>query len=148
MAVFWVAALCSLVEIYRRFRGACCIRDQCPEERQQTPPPRNVGKLLPDYMAQQCRRLPYSCTNVCIIIFSHKRAQGVLLTSGSEAMLTSCCGMQEMPRHEQAWVSPVYNHKLLRCIRDSTTGRTHPLLSARGPPWNTYWNVTATYLRC
>jgi hypothetical protein len=24
MAVFWVVAPCSLVEIYRRFRGPCC----------------------------------------------------------------------------------------------------------------------------
>jgi hypothetical protein len=24
MAVFWVFVPCSLVEIYRRFRGACC----------------------------------------------------------------------------------------------------------------------------
>jgi hypothetical protein len=25
MAVFWVVAPCSLVEIYRRFRGPCCL---------------------------------------------------------------------------------------------------------------------------
>jgi hypothetical protein len=25
MAVFWVVALCSLVEVYRRFRGICCL---------------------------------------------------------------------------------------------------------------------------
>jgi hypothetical protein len=25
--VFWVVAPCSLVEIYRRFRGACCHRN-------------------------------------------------------------------------------------------------------------------------
>jgi hypothetical protein len=24
MTVFWVVTLCSLVEVYRRFRGACC----------------------------------------------------------------------------------------------------------------------------
>jgi hypothetical protein len=28
MAVFWVAALCSLVEFYRRFKGVCCFRHQ------------------------------------------------------------------------------------------------------------------------
>jgi hypothetical protein len=39
MAVFWVVASCSLVEVYLRFRGA-----------------RNAGKRLPDYMAQQPRR--------------------------------------------------------------------------------------------
>jgi hypothetical protein len=31
MAVFWVVAPCSLVEIYRRFRGACCIHIQGDE---------------------------------------------------------------------------------------------------------------------
>jgi hypothetical protein len=25
MAVFWVVAPCSLVEVYRRFRGTCCL---------------------------------------------------------------------------------------------------------------------------
>jgi hypothetical protein len=25
MAVFWVVAPCSLVEVYQRFRGACCL---------------------------------------------------------------------------------------------------------------------------
>jgi hypothetical protein len=28
MAVFWVVALCSLAEVYRRFRGACCLHHQ------------------------------------------------------------------------------------------------------------------------
>jgi hypothetical protein len=28
MAVFWVVAPCSLVEVYRRFRGACCRHHQ------------------------------------------------------------------------------------------------------------------------
>jgi hypothetical protein len=28
MAVFWVVAPCSLVEVYRRFRGACCLNHQ------------------------------------------------------------------------------------------------------------------------
>jgi hypothetical protein len=25
MAVFWVVTLCSLVEVYHRFRGPCCL---------------------------------------------------------------------------------------------------------------------------
>jgi hypothetical protein len=28
MAVFWVVAPCSLAEVYRRFRGACCLHHQ------------------------------------------------------------------------------------------------------------------------
>jgi hypothetical protein len=28
MAIFWIVAPCSLVEVYRRFRGACCLHYQ------------------------------------------------------------------------------------------------------------------------
>jgi hypothetical protein len=28
MAVFWVVAPCSLVEVYQRFRGTCCLHHQ------------------------------------------------------------------------------------------------------------------------
>jgi hypothetical protein len=31
MAVFWVLTPCSLVEVYRRFRGACCLHHQGDE---------------------------------------------------------------------------------------------------------------------
>jgi hypothetical protein len=31
MAVFWVVAPCSLVEVYRRFRGACYLHHQVDE---------------------------------------------------------------------------------------------------------------------
>jgi hypothetical protein len=31
MAVFWVVAPCSLVEVYRRFRGSCCLHHQGDE---------------------------------------------------------------------------------------------------------------------
>jgi hypothetical protein len=31
MAVFWVLAPCSLVEIYQRFRGPCCLHHQGDE---------------------------------------------------------------------------------------------------------------------
>jgi hypothetical protein len=30
MAVFWVVAPCSLVEVYQRFRGPCCFRHHRP----------------------------------------------------------------------------------------------------------------------
>jgi hypothetical protein len=31
MAVFWVVVPCSLVEIYQRFRGSCCLHHQGKE---------------------------------------------------------------------------------------------------------------------
>jgi hypothetical protein len=50
MTVFWVVAPCSLVEVYRRLRGACCLHYRFDDGGS------NVGKLLPDYTAQQPRR--------------------------------------------------------------------------------------------
>jgi hypothetical protein len=32
MVVFWVVAPCSLVEVYQRFRGPCCLHNQGPDE--------------------------------------------------------------------------------------------------------------------
>jgi hypothetical protein len=32
MAVFWVVALCSLVEVYQRFRGPCCLHHRGNDE--------------------------------------------------------------------------------------------------------------------
>jgi hypothetical protein len=43
MAVFWVVAPCSLVEVYQRFRGPCCLHHQ-------------GSPWLPDYTALQPRR--------------------------------------------------------------------------------------------
>jgi hypothetical protein len=31
MAVFWVVAPCSLVEVYQRFRGPCCLHHHRPD---------------------------------------------------------------------------------------------------------------------
>jgi hypothetical protein len=31
MAIFWVVAPCSLVEVYQRFRGPCCLHHQGDE---------------------------------------------------------------------------------------------------------------------
>jgi hypothetical protein len=31
MAVFWVVATCSLVEVYQRFRGPCCLHHEGDE---------------------------------------------------------------------------------------------------------------------
>jgi hypothetical protein len=37
MAVFWVVALCSLVEVYQHFRGPCYLHHQGDEFTQQGP---------------------------------------------------------------------------------------------------------------
>jgi hypothetical protein len=58
MAVFWVVAPCCLVEVYRRFRGACCLHLQGPDDGGRKNG--NVGKFIPDYMALQPRRQPSS----------------------------------------------------------------------------------------
>jgi hypothetical protein len=31
-AVFWVVAPCSLVEVYQRFRGPCCLHHHHPDD--------------------------------------------------------------------------------------------------------------------
>jgi hypothetical protein len=58
MAVFWVMAQCSLVDVYRRFRDTCCLHHQGDDGGRKYL--WNVGKLLPDYTALQPRRQPSS----------------------------------------------------------------------------------------
>jgi hypothetical protein len=58
MAVFWVVAPCSLVEVYRRFRGPCCLRHRSDDEGSKDLC--NIYKLVPDYTALQPRRQPSS----------------------------------------------------------------------------------------
>jgi hypothetical protein len=56
IAVFWVVAPCSLVEVYQRFRGPCCLQHQ--GDRPDDGGSKdlwNVGKLLPDYTVLQPR---------------------------------------------------------------------------------------------
>jgi hypothetical protein len=57
MAVFWLVAPCSLVEVYQRFRGpSCCLHHQGDRKDLW-----NVGKLLLDYTVLQPRRQPSRC---------------------------------------------------------------------------------------
>jgi hypothetical protein len=51
MAVFWVVVSCSLVEVYWRFRDAYCFHHHHPDGGSKNL--QNIGRLLPDYMAQQ-----------------------------------------------------------------------------------------------
>jgi hypothetical protein len=66
MAVFWVVALCSLVEVYQRFGGPCCLHLQGDDGNDLW----NIGKLLPDYTVQQPRRQPSSFLNVFFVSFT------------------------------------------------------------------------------
>jgi hypothetical protein len=59
MAVFWVVAPCSMVEVYHRFRGHRCVHHQGDDDGG-SKDLSNVGELLPDYTAQQPRRQPSS----------------------------------------------------------------------------------------
>jgi hypothetical protein len=64
MNVLWAVAPCSVVEVYRRFRGACCLHHQVflhhrPDD-VGSKHLWNVGKCLPDYTAQQLRIQSFS----------------------------------------------------------------------------------------
>jgi hypothetical protein len=68
MGVFWVVAPCSMVKVYHRFKGLCCLHHQglhhhCPDDggRKYL---WNVDKLLPDYTVLQPRRHPSSKRNL------------------------------------------------------------------------------------
>jgi hypothetical protein len=53
MAVFWVVAPCTLVEVYQRFRGPCCLHHQGDGGSKVL---WKFGTLLPDCTALQLRR--------------------------------------------------------------------------------------------
>jgi hypothetical protein len=55
MAVFSVVVPCSVVEVYQRFRGPCCLHQQGDNDGG-SKDLWNVGKLLRDYTALQPRR--------------------------------------------------------------------------------------------
>jgi hypothetical protein len=59
MAVFWVAAPRSLVEVYQRFRGTYCFRREGDGDGD-SKDLWNVGKRLPDYTPLQPKRQPSS----------------------------------------------------------------------------------------
>jgi hypothetical protein len=60
MADFWDVAPRSLVEVYGRFRGICCLHHQGDDDGG-SKDLWNVGKLLPDYTVLQPRRQQSSC---------------------------------------------------------------------------------------
>jgi hypothetical protein len=65
--VFWDVAPCSLVEVYRRFRGACCLHHQAMST--------HVGKLLTDHTAQHPRKQS-SSENTLFICMSTQEWKG------------------------------------------------------------------------
>jgi hypothetical protein len=58
MTVFWVVAPCNLIDVYRHFRGACCLHHQGSPWWWRQQHLWNDGKFLLDYMAQEPRRQP------------------------------------------------------------------------------------------
>jgi hypothetical protein len=80
MAVFWVVALCSLVEVYQRFRGPFCLHHRPDDGGSKNL--WNVGKLLQDYTALQPRRQPSS--------YSPPWESQILLTSGCFSISVLC----------------------------------------------------------
>jgi hypothetical protein len=58
MAILWVVALYSVVEVRLHFRGACCVHLHPDGEGSKHP--WHIGKLLPDCMSQQPSRQPSS----------------------------------------------------------------------------------------
>jgi hypothetical protein len=84
MAVFWVVAPCSLVEVYQRFRGPCCLHhqgDHRPTTRRYNPEDSHIRALVqhttPFIELQTCRHfnqshysrpsnINYSSSNHCI----------------------------------------------------------------------------------
>jgi hypothetical protein len=59
IAVFWVVAPCSLVEVYQRFRSPCYLHHPGPDDGG-CKDLWNGGKLLPDYTTLQPKRQPSS----------------------------------------------------------------------------------------
>jgi hypothetical protein len=78
MAVFWFVAPCSLVEVYQRFRGPCCLHHQPDDGGSKYL--WNVGKLLVDCTALQPRRQPSS--NLSHIKNRYKRIWNISLYGG------------------------------------------------------------------
>jgi hypothetical protein len=56
MAVFWVVAPCSLVDVYRRFRGPCFLHHQGRPDDGDSKDLWDIGTHLPDHTALQPRR--------------------------------------------------------------------------------------------
>jgi hypothetical protein len=46
MAVFWIVAQCSLLEVFRRFRGACCIIRAIAYNRNSLRPANNCSHIF------------------------------------------------------------------------------------------------------
>jgi hypothetical protein len=47
MAIFWVVAPCSLVEVYQRFRDPCCLHHQGDEQAARAKTVRDIGISQP-----------------------------------------------------------------------------------------------------
>jgi hypothetical protein len=67
MTVFWDVALCSLVEIYRRYTGAFTHHHQGDSGRRDdggSKHLRNIDQFIPHYMSQHSKSQPFKFLNL------------------------------------------------------------------------------------
>jgi hypothetical protein len=111
MAVFWVVAPCSLVEVYQRFRGPCCLHRLTHRPDDGGSKDLNVGKLLPDYTVLQPRRQPSS-------------ASGLSVPSCSSCNIHRRCYRHNMP---SVWDFSLFSsHKRTQRTQQSKQGYSAP----------------------
>jgi hypothetical protein len=83
MAVFWVVAPCSLLEVYCCFRGAYCLHHHRPDDGG-SKHLWKIGKLLPNYTVQQPRIQPFSYS----LLWEPQISTDIIIITGS----TDLCG--------------------------------------------------------
>jgi hypothetical protein len=107
--------LCSLVEVYHCFTGACCLHHHPEDESSQHF--WNVSKFLPDYNAQQPRRQPSSYSlpweseiswknNQWYLLkcFIHKKKHMPLLLQNVSVISSSVCKSEACKNYEECWL--------------------------------------------
>jgi hypothetical protein len=105
--VFCVVAPCSLV-VVRRFRGACCHHHHRSNE-EGSKHLWNVGKLLPDFTAQEPRRQPFS--------YSPPLEPGISqVMSGCYALFEKCAWNKRISGSSYLCLSAWYNPRTARRI--------------------------------
>jgi hypothetical protein len=128
MAVLWVVAPCSPVEVCRRFRGACCLHYEGDDDAGGSKHLRNVGRLLADCARRQARRQPSSysplrereistTTSICILVRVIKIGDIIL---GRKFVLPERLRNTNLRYRRRGWIH--VSHDRGRCLTVVTTG--------------------------